>query len=66
MAVEKAAVMTRWNPNERRTSRRRFNQGKWHQTRKGVWYVFWNGRWRPVVMENGKPFTAEGWKELYK
>jgi hypothetical protein len=41
--------MTKWNPNERRTSRRRRDQGKWHQTRKGYWYVFLDGRWREVI-----------------
>jgi hypothetical protein len=66
VGVEKVAAMARWNPKERRTSRRRFNQGKWHQTRKGHWYLFLEGHWRPVVMENGERFTVEAWNELYK
>jgi hypothetical protein len=66
VAEERVAAMGRWNPKERRTSRRRFNQGKWHVTQKGYVYFFFNGRWRPVVMENGERFTSKGWKELYK
>jgi hypothetical protein len=43
--------MTKWNPKERRTSRRRYNQGKWHQTRKGYWYAFFGGQWCEVIYE---------------
>lgn len=44
--------MPRWNPKEKRTSRRRYNQGKWHQNRKGQWYMFWEGSWRKVFMND--------------